>query len=194
MYVSPKFDIHCVLVADMIENVMMLPLLISNHTRISNKTVEAEALIDSGAAGNFIDFNYAKRNELPLIPLEKAITAYNVDGTENEKGTIQFKIDLPLEVNGRKFRTELLVTGLRRQKVILGCPWLTKQNLIIDWTKGTLEWRPNQTRQRFWVGMKQKSEERRRAIETGISPQLAKEEKPPMVDDGVMPQKQKKNI
>jgi hypothetical protein len=88
----------------------------------------------------------------------------------------------------------LLVTGLGRQKVILGCPWLTKQNPIIDWAKGTLEWRPNQTHQRFWVGMKQKSEERRRAIETGVSPQLVKEEKPRMIDEGIMPQKQKKNI
>ena len=87
----------------MIENVMILPLLISNHTRTSHKTVKTEALIDSGAAGNFIDFNYAKRNDLSLVPLEKPITVYNVDGTENKKGTIHFKVDLPLEINGRKF-------------------------------------------------------------------------------------------
>jgi len=194
MYVSPQFDIHHVLVADMIENVMILPLLISNHTRTSNKTIETEALIDSGAAGNFIDFNYTKRNDLPLVPLEKPITVYNVDGTENKKGTIQFKVDLPLEINRRKFRTELLVTGLGRQKVILGCPWLTEQNPIIDWKKGTMEWRPNPTRQRFWVGMRKKYEERQKAIKAGISPQIVKEEKPRTVDEGVMPQKQRKNI
>jgi hypothetical protein len=173
-YVSPKFNIHHVLVADMIENVMMLPLLISNHTRTSNKTIEAEALIDSGAAGNFIDFNYAKRHDLPFILLEKTITVYNVDGTENKKETIWFKVDLLLEVNGWKFPTELLVTGLGRQKVILGCPWLTKQNPIIDWMKGTLEWQPNQTCQRFWVGMKEKSEERKRAIKAGYPLSLQK--------------------
>ncbi len=123
-YVSPTFEINRVLVADMTFNVMMIPIHISNHTRTSNKTVETQALIDSGAAGSFIDFNFAKRNNLPLIPLEDAITAYNVDGTENKKGTIRFKVDLPLEINGRKFRTELFVTGLGRQKIILGCPWL----------------------------------------------------------------------
>jgi len=68
MYVSPKFDIHHVLVADMIENVMILPLFISNHTRTSHKTVKTEALIDSGAAGNFIDFNYAKRKSPSRSP------------------------------------------------------------------------------------------------------------------------------
>jgi hypothetical protein len=86
-------------------------------------------------------------------------TVYNVDETKNKKGTIQFKVDLLLEVNRRKFGTELLVTGLGRQKVILGCPWLTEQNPIIYWKKGTLEWRPNPVRQRFWVGMKEKYEE-----------------------------------
>ena len=120
----------------------MIPIHISNHTRTSNKTVETQALIDSGAAGSFIDFNFTERNNLPLIPLEDAITAYNMDGTENKKGTIQFKVDLPLKINARKFRTELFVTGLGRQKIILGCPWLKKQNLIIDWSNGTLEWRP----------------------------------------------------
>jgi len=114
----------------MIENAMILPLLISNHMRTSNKIVETEALIDSGAAGNLIDFNYAKRNDLP----------------------------------------------------------------IIDWKKGTMEWRLNLTRQRFWVGMKEKYEQQQRAIKAGISPQIAKEEKPRTVDDGIMPQKQRKNI
>ena len=42
--------------------------------------------------------------------------------------------------------------------------------------------------------MREKYEERQKAIKAGISPQIAKEEKPRTVDEGVMPQKQKKNI
>ena len=34
-----------------------------------------------------------------------------------------------------------MVTGLGKQKIILGFPWLRETNLIIDWEKGTLEWR-----------------------------------------------------
>ena len=44
------------------------------------------------------------------------------------------------------------------------------------------------------MGMKEKYEEQQQAIKAGISPQIAKEEKPQTVDDGVMPQKQRKNI
>jgi len=35
--------------------------------------------------------------------------------------------------------------------------------------------------------MKEKYEERQRAIKVGISPQVVKEEKPRTVDDGIMP-------
>ncbi len=167
-YVSPTFEINRVLVADMTFNVMMIPIHISNHMRTSNKTIETQALIDSGAAGSFIDFNFAKRNNLPLIPLKDAITTYNVDGTENKKGTIQFKVDLRLEMN-RKFRTKLFVTGLGQQKIILGCPWLKKQNPIINWPNGTLEWRSVQALQRFLATMKQKKLEREDAIKNGIT-------------------------
>ncbi|KAF9522307.1 hypothetical protein CPB83DRAFT_777263, partial [Crepidotus variabilis] len=37
--------------------------------------------------------------------------------------------------------TRFYVTGLGKQKVILGFPWLTDQNPDIDWRKGTLRWR-----------------------------------------------------
>ena len=34
-----------------------------------------------------------------------------------------------------------MVTGLGKHRIILGFPWLKKMNPIIDWQKGTLEWR-----------------------------------------------------
>ena len=50
-------------------------------------------------------------------------------------------MDLNIEIHGRTCKERFLVTGLGRQKIILGFPWLTKTNPIIDWQKGTLEWR-----------------------------------------------------
>ena len=32
----------------------------------------------------------------------------------------------------------LLVTGLGKLKIILGFPWLNKQNPVIDWKRGTV--------------------------------------------------------
>lgn len=158
-YVSPTIEIHRVLVTKIESNTMNVPVTILHYTREANRIVESEALIDCRAGGNFIDLNYAKRTGLPLIPLERPIVAYNVDGTQNKKGTIRYKVDLPLEVNGRRFRTELLATGLGRQKLILGFPWLQEQNPIINWLKGTMEWRPNEALQRFLAGVRKRKEE-----------------------------------
>jgi hypothetical protein len=36
------------------------------------------------------------------------------------------------------------VTGLGKQKIILGFPWLHKYNLIIDWKKGEITFKPFQ--------------------------------------------------
>jgi hypothetical protein len=66
---------------------------------------------------------------------------YNVDGTRNKIGTISEKVVVTLKVQGKNTRTELLVTGLGRKKVILGYPWLVDLNPDIDWRKGILRWR-----------------------------------------------------
>jgi len=34
-----------------------------------------------------------------------------------------------------------LVTGLGKQEIILGLPWLKEENPDINWRKGTLTWR-----------------------------------------------------
>ena len=73
--------------------------------------------------------------------LEKSIKVYNVDGTQNKQGTIKKYVELDVEIHRRKRKQRLLVTGLGKQKIILGFTWLKEMNLMIDWRKGTLEWR-----------------------------------------------------
>ena len=67
--------------------------------------------------------------------------ARNVDGTENKKGKITSFVDLKLTINGQTNTTRLLVTGLGKQRIILGFPWLNKRNPNIDWKTGKFEWR-----------------------------------------------------
>src|ERR1700722_12809049 len=69
-----------------------------------------------------------------------------MDGTRNKQGTITSFIDLNLKINNQTMNTRLLVTGLGKQKVILGFPWLNKQNPNIDWTTGMLTWRTDTPR------------------------------------------------
>ena len=64
----------------------------------------------------------------------------NINGTLNKKGTIKHYVNLNLDIFGQKKTMCLLVTGLGKQKIILGFPWLQKHNPIINWQTGTFEW------------------------------------------------------
>ena len=74
--------------------------------------------------------------------LEEPIKALNVDSTKNKKGTIKSYVDLEFQIGHKKFEEQFYVTGLGKQKIILGFPWLNKYNLIIDWKRGEIKWQP----------------------------------------------------
>ena len=64
-----------------------------------------------------------------------------MDGTENKCGMIKSYVNLDLEINGRKTNTQLFVTGLGKERIILGFPWLNEHNPDIDWKSGEVSWR-----------------------------------------------------
>ena len=127
MPVSPTLDIHSVTVGTVTQNTLYIPL----STVTNAKTVETQALINCRAGGMFIDQNFTQNFKIHL--LTKQITAQNVDGTINKKGTIKSYIKLEFKINSRKFREQFYVTGLGKQKIILGLTWLQKYNPLINW-------------------------------------------------------------
>ena len=132
--VSPYLDIYSVTIARIPKNSIFVPIDIGSSKKI------AETLIDCGAGGLFIDQNFAKK--FKVKNLKELIKVFNVDGTKNKKGTIKSYVDLEFWIEHKKFREWFYVTGLGKQKVILGFPWLNKHNLIIDWKKGEVKWQP----------------------------------------------------
>jgi hypothetical protein len=130
--VSPYLDVYSVTIANISRNSISVPIKIGS----SKQTV------DSGAGGLFIDQNYAKNFDINY--LDKSVKAYNVDGTENKQGTINAYINLEFSLGERKFKEWFYVTGLGKQKIILGFPWLHKYNPIIDWKKGEVTFKPFQ--------------------------------------------------
>jgi hypothetical protein len=64
-----------------------------------------------------------------------------VDGTKNKTGLITESVVLDLTINGKTTTTELMVTGLGKQKIILGFPWLNEHNPDIDWKTGKITWK-----------------------------------------------------
>ena len=137
MSVSPYLDIHSVTVATISRNTLLIPIKIA--TAKNEETVEISALIDSGAGGKFIDQNFAKK--FKIHKLDEPFKALNVDGTENKRGTIKYYVNLKFTVGNQTFEEQLLVTGLGKQKITLGFPWLTKHNPMIDWKTGKVEWK-----------------------------------------------------
>ena len=57
--------------------------------KVQGENISTEALIDSGAEGQFIDIEFAKRHKLKLIPLKHPIPVRNVDNTPNSQGPIR---------------------------------------------------------------------------------------------------------
>jgi predicted aspartyl protease len=102
----------------------------STDTTVKRRT---QALIDCGATGCFIDIEWVKLNNIPTRPLTNPIPVYNVDGTANDAGTITDIADMILRYEQHSEHTQLAVTHLGKQSLILGYNWLHNHNLEINW-------------------------------------------------------------
>jgi hypothetical protein len=134
--VSPYLDVYSVTIANISQNSISVPIDIG----LSKRTVKT--LIDSGAGGLFIDQNFTKNFDINY--LDEPVKDYNVDGMENKQGTINAYVNLEFSLGEQKFKECFYVTGLGKQRIILGFPWLHKHNPIIDWKKGEITFKPFQ--------------------------------------------------
>ena len=69
-------------------------LLIHLKTTDTMEETSTEAMVDTGATGNFIDQDFVIRAKLPTHKLSQPIPVYNVDGTLNEAGSIRKVVDM----------------------------------------------------------------------------------------------------
>jgi len=59
-----------------------------------SKRAKAIALVDSEATENFMNLGYAKYLQLPIKRLEEPRNLFNINGTTNKSGSLQFYTDL----------------------------------------------------------------------------------------------------
>ena len=140
MSATPSIMISNVVIAEIDKNAMFLPTTIISKKN-KERTIKTKALLNTGAGGKFIDQNFVLANGIRTHALEKPITVYNIDGTKNKTGTITHYVDLNLQIGDKIMDTQLMVTGLGKQKIILGFPWFKEMNPEINWEKGTLNWK-----------------------------------------------------
>jgi hypothetical protein len=122
MTVSPSILIEHVQVAEIKKNTMNINILISGESLELKKEVETTALLNTGAGGKFIDQNFVWNQKIETKKLKYPIEVFNVDGTPNKWGTIMKYTWLDLTINRQTRTHNLLVTGLGKQKIILGYP------------------------------------------------------------------------
>jgi hypothetical protein len=119
---------------------MTVDISIQGESLGRKKIVEATTLLDTGPGKKFIDQNFVWNQKIETKELKYPIEIFNVDGTPNKRGTITKYTWLDLTINGQMRTHNLLVTGLGKQKIILGYPWFKQTSLNINWKECTLAW------------------------------------------------------
>jgi hypothetical protein len=95
--------------------------------------------VDSGATKNFLHLSYAKWLCLPIKQLQNPQKLFNVDGTENKNGKLQYYTDLDLQTGSNRIVMRFFLAELGEHKVILGYLWFAANQPHIDWRNGWID-------------------------------------------------------
>jgi hypothetical protein len=103
------------------------------------KRAETIALLDSGATENFMNLQYAKYLQLPIRHLKEPRKLYNVDGSPNRSGELQYFTDLQVQTGTQCSTLHFFLSNLGENKAILGYPWFAAFQPRIDWKRGWID-------------------------------------------------------
>lgn len=100
------------------------------------KSFTTTAMIDSGAAANLIDANFARTHNIPLIPCNSVLAVAALDGRPLGSGLIQYTTeDVTLQTGALHQETiRFFLIESPQNPIILGLPWLQQHNPTISWT------------------------------------------------------------
>jgi len=90
---------------------------IDTHERVTVKT-----LLDSGATRMFVDRKFTKRNGFKLDKLKRLLKVTDMDGSNNNRGNITYKVECNIYYKGHQKKMKFDVCNLGRTEVILGMP------------------------------------------------------------------------
>jgi Zinc knuckle./Retroviral aspartyl protease. len=120
-------------------NSSSLQLRVEVQTTDTQEVKSANALLDCGATGLFIDTGYVEKHRLNTRTLTRPIPVNNVDGTPNEAGPITEIVNLILRYQDHSERATFAVTKLGNQEMLLGLPWLKEHNPEVNWATGDVK-------------------------------------------------------
>jgi hypothetical protein len=104
---------------------------------------------------------FAEENGLLIRGLVKPIKVFNADGSTNEEGSITHCTWMKLKIGEDWVETRFLITGLGKDELILGLPWLQTYNSKIDWEQRTVDIPNERTVKRSLVLVRKREDERK---------------------------------
>ncbi|KAL0150390.1 hypothetical protein M9458_054207 [Cirrhinus mrigala] len=108
-----------------------IPVILSSE----GISIQTNALIDSGAAGNFIDEDFVRTNRLPTLSCVSPVAVAALDGRPLGSGRIDYTTnDLTLYLEPSHHETiRFFVIFSPQSPLILGYPWLNLHEPTISW-------------------------------------------------------------
>ncbi len=103
---------------------------------VNGKSFSTSALLDSGAAGNFMSLEFAELHKIPLIPCISPLSVEAVDGRPLGTGRVTH-LSQELHMRTGLLHRELIqfyILQAPHTPVILGLPWLRKHDPLLQWT------------------------------------------------------------
>uniref|UniRef100_A0A673W8Q5 Gypsy retrotransposon integrase-like protein 1 n=1 Tax=Salmo trutta TaxID=8032 RepID=A0A673W8Q5_SALTR len=116
---------------------VFLPVLFPNFFPSS----QHRALVDSGAAGNFMDRGLAIKLGIPRVPLDSPFPVHSLDSRPLGSGLVR-ESTVPLDMvtqGNHKERISFFLIDSPAFPVVLGVPWLAGHNPRISWKQGVLQ-------------------------------------------------------
>ena len=100
-------------------------------------------MIDSGAAGNFMDPRYKNRYQIKGQEKPQVVPIIGLNGESLGPGITHESGPLPMVIGDHFEIINFDVTPLGQYDIVLGVPWLRKHNPDINWQTNDLLFRCN---------------------------------------------------
>ena len=92
------------------------------------------------ATENFMNLQYACYLQLPIRRLPEPRKLFNVDGTQNKAGVLEYYTDLNVQTGGNCTYLCFFLLDLGENKAILGYPWFAAVQPKINWKRGWIDY------------------------------------------------------
>ena len=110
-------------------------LLFTGRLQLGERSISPTLFLDCGADSSFMDYDYATRFAIPLVPLSQPLAVVLADRKESSSGLITHEtIPLQLHIGGHLETCKFFVTKIPHD-IIIGFEWLKRHNPTVDWSQ-----------------------------------------------------------